>query len=156
MKRNILFLLLAGCMLMFTSCLKSGLDEIENSSLCAVSSVTMEYRWITQNANGYDQMSRQQLTLSNNAPDENNEIHFVVEVPAASATFPEDIRNVVELDGLYMIMVISPAAKVVPLEDAPVLGVPGNYEIGKSYKYQVTAANGDTAIYTVVIEDFVK
>mgnify|MGYP001774327918 CR=1 FL=1 len=155
MNKKILFLLL-GCMLMFTSCLKSGLDEIENSSLCAVSSVTMEYRWISQNANGYDQLSRQQLTLSNNVPDENNEIHFAVTVPAASSNFPEDIRNVVELDGLYMVMVISPAAKIAPVGDAPVLGMPGHYEIGTPYQYEVTAANGDKAIYTVVIEDFIK
>ena len=45
----------------------------------------MEYRWITQNANGYDKLSRQQMTLSNTAPDENNEIHFTVTVPSASS-----------------------------------------------------------------------
>lgn len=79
MKKNIIFLLL-GCIVLFTSCLKSGLDDIEDSDQCTISSLTMEYRWITQNANGYDQLSRQQMTLSNTAPDENNEIHFTVTV----------------------------------------------------------------------------
>ena len=77
MKKNIIFLLL-GCIVLFTSCLKSGLDDIEDSDQCTISSLTMEYRWITQNANGYDQLSRQQMTLSNTAPDENNEIQSVL------------------------------------------------------------------------------
>lgn len=155
MKKTTLFLLTC-CMFLFTSCLKTGLDEIENSSLCAISSVTMEYRWITYNANGYEQLSRQQLTLSNNAPDENNEIHFTVTVPDASATFPADARENVQLDGLYLITVISPAAKIRPMDGAPTLGMPGSYQIGVPYRYQVEAANGDTAIYTIVIEDFIK
>lgn len=155
MKKNIFFLLL-GCMLTFTSCLKSGLDDIENSSLCAISSITMEYRWITQNANGYDQMSRQQLKLSNNTPDDANEIRFTVTVPAASNTFPESVRQQVSLDGLYLITVISSAAKIAPKNGAPTLGVPGTFEIGKEYQYEVTAANGDKATYHIVIEDFIK
>lgn len=145
-----------GCMLLLTSCLKSGLDDIENSDLCAISSITMEYRWISQNANGYDQLSRQQMTLSKNTPDENNEIRFTVTVPTINSSFPKAVRDHVELDGLYMIAVISPAAKIQPLDGAPKLGVPGNFEIGKDYQYEVIAANGKSAIYHIVIENFVK
>lgn len=154
MKKNIFFLLL-GCML-FTSCLKSGLDDIEDSDLCAISSLTIEYRWISQNVNGYDQLSRQQMTLSKNSPDNNNEIRFTVTVPAASSSFPEAIRANVSLDGLYLIAVISSAAKITSMNDAPTLGMPGTFEIGKDYQYEVTAANGKTAIYHIVIEDFIK
>ena len=155
MKKNIFFMMI-GCMLLLTSCLKSGLDDIENSDLCAISSITMEYRWISQNANGYDKLSRQQMTLSKNTPDENNEIRFTVTVPAINSSFPKAVRDHVELDGLYMIAVISPAAKIQPLDGAPKLGVPGNFEIGKDYQYEVIAANGKSAIYHIVIENFVK
>lgn len=155
MKKNIFFMMI-GCMLLLTSCLKSGLDDIENSDLCAISSITMEYRWISQNANGYDQLSRQQMTLSKNTPDENNEIRFTVTVPTINSSFPKAVRDHVELDGLYMIAVISPAAKIQPLDGAPKLGVPGNFEIGKDYQYEVIAANGKSAIYHIVIENFVK
>ena len=116
----------------------------------------MEYRWITQNANGYDQLSRQQMTLSNTAPDENNEIHFTVTVPSASSSFSKEVRQHVSLDGLYLIAVISSAAKIMPLDGAPSLGLPGNYEIGQDYRYEVTAANGKKAVYHIVIEDFIK
>ena len=155
MKKNILFLLL-GCMVLFTSCLKSGLDAIEDSSLCAISSITMEYRWISHNANGYEQLSRQQLTLSRNTPDDAKEIRFTVTVPPASSSFPKEVRQHTSLDGLYLISVISSAAKIVPLNDAPKMGLPGTFEIGKDYQYQVTAANGEKAIYHIVIEDFIK
>lgn len=155
MKKYIIFLLL-GCMTLFASCLKSDLDDIEDSPLCAISSITMEYRWISQNANGYDQLSRQQLTLSKNTPDENNEIRFTVKVPATSSSFPKEVRDHVELDGLYMIAVISSAAKIQPLNGAPTLGVPGKFEIGKDYQYKVIAANGNSTIYHIVIENFVK
>ena len=155
MKKNIIFLLL-GCIVRFTSCLKSGLDDIEGSDQFTISSLTMEYRWITQNANGYDQLSRQQMTLSNTAPDENNEIHFTVTVPSASSSFSKEVRQHVSLDGLYLIAVISSAAKIMPLDGAPSLGLPGNYEIGKDYRYEVTAANGKKAVYHIVIEDFIK
>lgn len=155
MKKYIFFLLL-GCIVLFTSCLKSGLNDIEDSDLCTISSLTMEYRWITQNGNGYDQLSRQQMTLSSTTPDENNEIHFTVTVPSASSSFPKEVRQHVSLDGLYLIAVISSAAKIMPLGDAPSLGVPETYEIGKDYRYEVTAANGKKAIFHIVIEDFIK
>jgi len=155
MKKNI-FLMLFGCMLLFTSCLKSGLDDIENSDLCAISSLTMEYRWLSKNANGYEQLSRQQMTLSKNTPDDKNEIHFTVTVPKASSSFSEEIRAKVSLNGLYLITVISSAAKIAPLNGAPALGLPGAFEVGKDYQYEVTAANGKTAVYHIVIEDFIK
>ncbi len=155
MKKTIYFLLL-GCLTLFTSCLESGLDDIENSDLCQLSTITMEYRWITQNANGYDQMARQQMTLSQNAPDANNEIHVTVTVPPMSNTFPRDVRKGVTLDGLYLTSTISASASIQPLGDAPVMGKPGHFEVGKTYQYLVTAANGKTQTYSITIDGFVN
>ena len=155
MKKTLYFILL-GCLTLFTSCLESGLDDIENSDLCQLSTITMEYRWMTQNANGYEQMARQQMTLSRNTPDEAGEIHLTVTVPPMSNTFPRDIRRGVTLDGLYLTSTISASAKISPLGDAPAMGVPGHFETGKTYQYVVTAANGKTATYSIVIDDFVN
>ncbi|MBQ7513563.1 MAG: hypothetical protein IJS95_04135 [Prevotella sp.] len=155
MKKTIYFLLV-GCLTLFTSCLKSGLDDIEDSDLCQLSTITMEYRWITQNANGYDQMSRQPMTLSSNTPDANNEIHVTVTVPPMSNTFPRDIRKGVTLDGLYLTSTISASAKIKPVGNAPELGKPGHFEVGETYQYVVTAANGNTATYSIIIDDFVN
>jgi hypothetical protein len=155
MIKNTLFFLV-GCICLFTSCLKSGLDDIEDSDLCALSSITMEHRWIVQNSSGYDQLTRQPLTLSKNSPDENNTIRFTLTVPAASNAFTTEVRNSVSLEKLYLVTVISAASKIAPLNGAPALGLPGSFEIGKEYQYEVTAANGKKAVYTLVIEDFVK
>jgi hypothetical protein len=154
--RNLSIIFLLTGLSLLTSCLESGLDDIENSDLCAISSITMEYRWIVQNANGYDQLSRQQMTLSNKAPDENNEIHITVTVPSTSSSFPKEVRDHVSLDGLYLITVISSAAKISPLNGAPQLGLPSAFEIGRDYQYEVTAANGKKAVYHIVIEEFIK
>lgn len=155
MKHYIYMLLMAAMPLLLTSCLKSGLDDIDNSDQCNITSLTMECRWIEPNANGYDQMSRQPMTLKY-MTNEFYEIHFTIEVPSGGTNFPFLVRDQVELDGLYMIAVISSSAKIEPLGDAPRLGYPGHWEVGTEYRYKVTAANGNYNIYTIVIDDFVK
>jgi len=160
MKKN-MFLLLFSSLFVLTSCLEHGLDDIENSDLCTISTITMEHRWIAQNNNGYEQLCRQQLTLSRNSPDDNKEIRFTLTVPAASSStsfnaFNENVKKSVTTSNLYLLSVISAAAKIAPLNDAPVLGRPGAFEIGKEYKYEVTAANGKKAVFTIVIEDFIN
>jgi hypothetical protein len=57
---------------------------------------------------------------------------------------------------LYLTSIISPAAKITPLDDAPAMGTPASFEIGKEYKYQVTAANGATKTFVLCIVDFIK
>lgn len=143
-------------MALFTSCLESGLEDIEDSDLCALSSITMEYRWLGQNGNGYDMLQRQQLTLSKNSPDESGTIHMTVTVPPASAAFPVTVRKSVTMEGLYLTSVISAAAKIAPLNGAPEMGKPATFEEGKEYQYVVTAANGKTAVYTIVIDEFIN
>lgn len=156
-KLKLAFLLVCA-MGFFSSCLKAGLEEIENSNLCEITSITFEYRWLSQNANWYDVLNRQQLTLSNNVPDKDNRIDFIITVPAAnnSGEFKTAVRNTVSLDRLYLTSIISPAAKITPLDDAPAMGTPASFEIGKEYKYQVTAANGATKTFVLCIVDFIK
>lgn len=114
----------------------------------------MEHRWLTQNANGYDQLSRQQLTLDLNTPDSNGMLRFSITVPEASNSFPQSVKESVTLDNLYLIAIISPAAKIQPVDDAPTLGLPAKWELNHEYKYKVTAANGNSKTYTLVIEGF--
>lgn len=156
LKKIYLFLVGVLVMSVSTSCLHSGLDDIEDSNLCELISISMEYRWLSTNANGYDQLSRQQLTLSKNSPEEDGNLYFSITVPAASASFPEDVRDNVSLDNLYMIANISPAASIKPIGNAPKLGLPAKWVEGQDYTYQVTAANGESKQYHLKIENFVK
>ena len=104
-KLKLAFLLVCA-MGFFSSCLKAGLEEIENSNLCEITSITFEYRWLSQNANGYDVLNRQQLTLSNNVPDKDNRIDFIITVPAAnnSGEFKTAVRNTVSLDRCILLL----------------------------------------------------
>lgn len=116
----------------------------------------MEHRWIIQNVNGYDQLSRQQTTLGNIAPDGNSEVHSTIIVPSASPSFSEGIRQYVSLNGLYLIVATGSATKIMPLDGAPSLGLPENYEMRKDYCYEVTTANGRRAVCHIVMKDFIK
>lgn len=159
MKTKLIYLIFV-CMFCLSSCLKYGLDDIENSDLCTITSISFEHRWIAQNANGYDVLCHQALTLSTNKPDADGNIKLVLTVPAASGTaynsFTASVRSTVTLDNLYLVSVISPAAKIEPVGNAPTLGLPAPFELNQEYKYKVTAANGNSAVYTIVIENFVK
>jgi len=159
--KNIIFTC-AIILLSLTSCLKSGLDRVENSDLKEITGISFEYRWIAKNANGYDVLCKQALTLSNNKATNTtaDSVFTKLTVPAASTStafsaFNAGIRQNVGRDSLYLIANLSPAAKIEPIEGAPVLGLPGDFS-GDSYRYKVTAANGTTKIYTIVITDFVK
>ncbi|MDR0574610.1 MAG: hypothetical protein LBG96_11380 [Tannerella sp.] len=158
MKSKIFFFII-GCLL-FTSCLKYNLDEIENTDLCAIVSITFEHRWIVQNNNGYDVLCRRELTISKNAPDADNKIVLTITVPPASGTaynsFSAAVREKVTIGNLYLYSILSPAAKIEPMGDTPAMGLPASFEIGKAYEYKVTAANGNFTVYSIVINDFIK
>jgi hypothetical protein len=138
--------------------LKYGLDEIENTDLCAIVSITFEHRWIAQNNNGHDVLCK--IALSTNTPDADNKIALTITVPPASGTaynsFSAVVRENVTIGNLYLYAILSPAAKIEPLGNAPVLGLPASFEPGKVYEYKVTAANGNTTVYSIVINDFIK
>ncbi|MDT3401200.1 DUF5018-related domain-containing protein [Mucilaginibacter terrae] len=159
---------LLSLLLLLSSCLKSGLDELPNSDLNSISTITFEHRWIANNANGYETLCRQAMTLSNNKPGVaplDKEIKTTITVPAANDgtasapsaynAFKTPVRNSVSRSQLYLFAVISPAAKIEPVDGAPVMGLPGDFSAG-SYKYKVTSASGKSVIYTVTIDGFIK
>ncbi|MDE7236705.1 MAG: hypothetical protein K2N66_02660, partial [Paramuribaculum sp.] len=51
---------------------------------------------------------------------------------------------------LVVVLNISTAAVIEPLDGAPALGVPGDWS--KPNKYQITAANGKKKVWTVTLE----
>ncbi|MEG0468180.1 MAG: hypothetical protein RR551_07875, partial [Mucinivorans sp.] len=44
---------------------------------------------------------------------------------------------------------LSTAARIIPLNGSPVLGVPGDWT--KPNKYEVTAANGSKSVWTITV-----
>lgn len=146
--KKYLFILLAflGCMTM-TSCLESGWEELDTYDGTEITGLVGTYfRYIDPSASipasGQNKVLQVQLNTENTQRDtEAGTLTFDVTVPA-SYTGPD-----VKASELVVIVNLSTAAVVKPVEGAPKFGVPGDWS--KPNKYKVTAANGDTQIWTV-------
>ena len=68
-------------------------------------------------------------------------VDCIVTVPAADNKYTESIRAEVSQSKLAGYMKVSTAAHVIPIEDAPTLGVPGDWT--HTNKYVVKAADGN-------------
>lgn len=159
MKKYISILLMSVvCLLSFSSCLKSGLedfDEYEGNDITAVQYV--QYAFVSgdvSNASGQNIVKYQNLTQSSKIDADNATITIDVTVPAVSTAFPEAERTKCSTSNVLVIVQLSTAARLTPLDGAPKLGISGDWS--KPNKYRVTAANGATKDWTITISSFNK
>ena len=139
--------------LLNTSCLKSGLDELETYDLNDITNVRFEYRWWDESA---QQLRVMEMSVSNTIDTESKEVACTITVPAVTSTFTEEIRNQVSLSTLAINVDASTAARITPVGNAPKMGAfPSDFSAGE-FTYTVKAGNGDEANWTIRIVDFVK
>lgn len=139
----------------FSSCLKKGLPELENWDLNNIENIYVEHRYEGDKVmNGKPVVAYQRLNVTRTVDESNGTIDLQIEVPQASGTFTEEIRDKVIQTNLWMYMDISTAAKVAPLGDSPSLGDP--IDLTKEHQYQVTAANGSSKVWTIKVSAFQK
>lgn len=136
-----------------TSCLKSGLDDLETYDQNDITNIRFEYRW-------WDEANKQmrviEMEVDKTIDNENKQVNCTLKVPATTANFTEDIRKNVSLSALSLNVDVSTAASVIPLDNAPQMGYfPSDFS-GKTYKYKIVAANGNAANWTITISDFQK
>lgn len=146
------FLLLFLLMISATSCLKSGLDELETYDQNEITNVRFEYRW-------WDEADKRlrvvEMNVDKQIDKKSRTITCTIQVPVASTTFTSAIRENVSLSNLAMNVDISTAARIKPMGNAPVLGNPADFS-AKDFSYQVVAANGDGADWNIQIVGFNK
>lgn len=144
--------------LLFTSCLKSNLDdlpEFEESNIVSVQRV--EYRFTSSDVSN---VSKQNIikfvTLGKTAKIDATAktVTIDVTVPAATTSFPETERANCAVNNIAVLLQVSTAAKITPESGSPKLGVPGDWST--AHKYIVTAADGTTTEWTVSISSFSK
>lgn len=153
MKRIVNYLIFALLVIMNTSCLKAGLDELETYDLNDITNVRFEYRWWDEANN---QMRVMEMSVSNNIDTTAKEIVSTITVPAATDVFTEEIRNQVSLSTLAINVDASTAARITPVGDAPVMGeFPSDFS-AREFTYTVTAGNGDKADWIIRIDSFNK
>ncbi|MDO5105023.1 hypothetical protein [Capnocytophaga sp.] len=153
--KKYVYILLALMALSTASCLKKGLEdlpEFEDNDITGVSRV--EYRFISDevsNASGQNIVKFVNLPVKGTPKINNLEktVSFEVNVPNANTSFTVAERDKVSLNNLTVIVNLSTAARIFPINDAPKLGIPGDWS--KPNKYRVEAANGNNAEWTIQI-----
>ncbi|WP_144243336.1 DUF5018-related domain-containing protein [Sphingobacterium sp. ML3W] len=155
MKKIHIIGLAAVIMLIMNSCLKKDLPEYENWDLNNIDNVYVEYRYESDKIlNDKPVIAYQRLNVQKNVVENTNTIELTIDVPQASGTFTNEIRNKIVQNYLWMYMDISTAAKVIAVGDAPKLGDP--IDLTKDWQYQVIAANGNTKTWIIKVVSFNK
>ena len=141
--------LIAFFIILFSSCLKGGLENLPEFEDCNITGVQkVEYRFEQSNIIKYTALNAK-VTI------QENQVSIEVSVPTASGDFTEDVRDGVSLTKIAVMVTLSTAARIAPIGDSPKLGVPGDYS--KPNKYLVTAADGKTQKeWTIVITKLIK
>lgn len=156
--KKILFLF--SLLLSMASCLEHGLEEVESSTLCDLSNVEFEYRWTKEvvgsdgKATGVHELHYKVMTVERTKDEANHKMNLKITVPMPdNKDFTNEIRQQVSLQNLVGKFTVSTAAKVVPLNNAPTLGIVGDFS-GKTYTYRVIAASGDYIDWVINITEF--
>lgn len=149
MKRYIISLFATFLSMIFlTGCLTHGIDDpdelFDGADITGLQGVY--YRYID---NSGKEPAVRQVTLAR-AADINTEENTMEILCQAPGNFPEDQLPNLKTTELVVVLNISTAAIIEPLEGAPKLGVPGDWS--KPNKYQITAANGTKKIWTLTLE----
>jgi hypothetical protein len=161
MKRNKFMKRIAGFLpvwilaCMMTSCLTYGLEDIETFEETEITDVRFEFRYKDPASLGLDGepiVKWINLTiLERELNSEAGTIACTLQMPSASGSFTSDIRSQVSLSNLVGKFYLSTAARIEPVEGAPVLGVPGDFSAPR--KYKVTAADGKTSkVWTITVD----
>ena len=134
-----------------TSCLESGLEDLDEYSGCDITNGNVLWRWYAGGnipASGEQQVKQVQLAAARTQDAEN----CVYTIKYVTGNIPEAERpNFTEAKAVVEVT-ISTAAIIKPINGAPKLGVPGDWT--KDNQYEVTAADGTKKTWTIVVEPY--
>jgi hypothetical protein len=158
MKKYIKIVFVAILFISVTSCLKYGLEDLPEFDLKDITGIQrVEYRFVSDEISPVDGERIVKFVSLGKIATINEEAATVsidVSVPAASATFPETERANCSQSNIAVMVSVSTAARISPIGEAPLFGVPGDWT--KANKYVVTAADGSQKEWTVEISSFTK
>ena len=153
MKNIVNFLIVFMLMLMQTSCLKIGLDDLDAYESNDITNVRFEYRWWDSSSN---RMRVVDMIVNSSIDVEKKIIRCDIVVPEISTVFTQEIREQVLLSCLAINVDISSAARLEPVGDSPVMGVfPSDFS-KLEFLYKIRSATGQEVVWTLVINSFNK
>ena len=103
---TVLLLFLIGTV---SSCLKSGLDDLEAYNEAEITNLNFEYRWWDE---AKDQMAVKTLNIEKQISKDDNLITCKLTVPTASGSFTDAVRQNVSLSNLIAYIDLSTAARI--------------------------------------------
>ena len=134
-----------------TSCLESGLEDLDEYSGCDITNGNVLWRWYAGGnipASGEQQVKQVQLAAARTQDAEN----CVYTIRYVTSNIPEAERGNFTESKAVVAVTISTAATIKPINGAPKLGVPGDWT--KDNQYEVTAADGTKKVWTIVVEPY--
>jgi len=150
--------LMFGSLTLLTSCLKSGLEDLPVYTDCDITNIYFEYRYKDSTSlwiDGSPIVKYVTLVVTKTINTVANTVTVSLVVPAASGSFTVTERAKVALTNLVCSVNLSTAAKIEPIEGAPILGMPGDFSAPR--KYLVTAADGvTTKTWTITVTSLNK
>ena len=134
-----------------TSCLDSGLEELETYKDCDITSGEIYWRYYSTDViPGSGEQQVKQVRLAR-AVEQNLETNTFY-IRYVTGNIPEAERANFTESKAVVAVTISTAAIIKPIGDAPKLGVPGDWT--KDNQYEVTAADGTKKVWTIVVEPY--
>lgn len=155
MKNFLYNLFLLFSLLSFSSCLDSNLDDLpeyEEADITSVSAV--RYRYITDQkspASGENIVEELDISYTSAINNDRGEIKINAKIPT---DFPKDQINNLSKSNLLVAVTLSTAARLIPVEGSPRLGVPADWS--KANKYIVTSASGKQKEWTIEVVSLTK
>lgn len=134
-----------------TSCLESGLEELDEYSGCDITNGNVYWRYYGDGkipASGEQEVKQVYLAASRTQDVEN----CVYTIRYVTGNIPEAERGNFTESKCVVAVTISTAATIKPIGDSPKLGVPGDWT--KDNQYEVTAADGTKKTWTIVVEPY--
>lgn len=149
MKKIVYAIIALVSLFVVSSCLEGNLKELDTYNGCDITSVQgVYYRYYLETiipVSGEKQVKQVGLSVSNSKIDaEAATCSFDVKIPS---NFPEDQKANVNASNIVVVFNISTASIIEPEGNSPRLGTPGDWSVPN--KYRITAANGDTKVWTV-------
>jgi hypothetical protein len=144
-------LFMAVCM---TSCLEHDLEELEVYSDCDITGRDIYWRWVTDEVHpgtGAQKVKQVRLPYWSGASvidKENATAH--IRYTVAQSGLDATQKAAFTATKAVMVVTVSTAATIKPIDGAPELGVPGDWT--KPNKYEVTAADGTKKVWTITAE----
>lgn len=135
-----------------SGCLSHGIDDLDTYDGADITGLQgIYYRYIDENDinPGSGEPKVKQITLARaiSIDNENNTVALRCQAPS---NFPANQLANLTASNLVVVLNISTAATIEPIDGAPRLGTPGDWS--KPNVYQVKAANGDKKLWTVTLE----